>query len=132
MVLAIPVHRVDDQSIGLLVQTTYPASTRTLTFAEIRTLGLASLGGPLEFYDFVIFIFFTDVIAKLFLSARLPDWIRELQTLGVFAAGYLARPLGGVVMAHFGDIHGRKRMFTLSILLMAVPILVIGCFADLP
>ena len=109
------------------MQTTYSVSARTLTFAEIRTLGLASLGGALEFYDFVIFVFFTDVIAKLFFSARLPDWIRELQTLGIFAAGYLARPLGGIVMAHFGDIHGRKRMFTLSILLMAIPTLVIGC-----
>jgi MFS family permease len=50
-----------------------------------------------------------------------------MQTWGIFAAGYLARPLGGVVMAHFGDIRGRKRMFTLSICLMAIPILLIGC-----
>ncbi|MFS8138371.1 MAG: MFS transporter, partial [Thermomonas sp.] len=40
--------------------------------------------------------------------------------------GYLARPLGGIVMAHFGDLHGRKRMFMLSILLMAVPTLLMG------
>jgi MFS family permease len=43
-------------------------------------------------------------------------------TFGIFAAGYLARPLGGIVMAHFGDLVGRKKMFTLSILLMAVPL----------
>jgi MFS family permease len=109
------------------MQTSHSPSPRTLTLAEIRTLALASLGGALEFYDFVIFVFFTAVIGKLFFSASLPEWMREIQTFGIFAAGYLARPLGGVVMAHFGDIHGRKRMFTLSILLMAIPTLLIGC-----
>jgi MFS transporter, MHS family, proline/betaine transporter len=103
-----------------------PASGR-LTPAAIRTLTLASLGGALEFYDFVVFVFFTGVIGKLFFSASLPDWMREIQTFGIFAAGYLARPLGGVVIAHFGDTHGRKRMFTFSILLMAIPTLLIGC-----
>jgi MFS family permease len=105
---------------------TAPFST-SLTFKEVRTLALASLGGALEFYDFVIFVFFTEVIGKLFFSASLPDWMRETQVFGIFATGYLARPLGGIVMAHFGDIHGRKRMFTLSILLMAIPTLLIGC-----
>jgi MFS family permease len=109
------------------MQTSYSPSPRPLTLAEIRTLALASLGGALEFYDFVIFVFFAAVIGKLFFSASLPEWMREIQTFGIFAAGYLARPLGGVVMAHFGDIHGRKRMFTLSILLMAIPTLLIGC-----
>jgi MFS transporter, MHS family, proline/betaine transporter len=109
------------------MQTSYSPSPRPLMLAEIRTLALASLGGALEFYDFVIFVFFTAVIGKLFFSASLPEWIREVQTFGIFAAGYLARPLGGVVMAHFGDIYGRKRVFTLSILLMAIPTLLIGC-----
>ena len=97
-----------------------------MTRTEIRTLSLASLGGALEFYDFVIFVFFTTVIGKLFFAAGLPDWVRQAQTFGIFAAGYLARPLGGIVMAHFGDIRGRKRMFTLSVLLMAIPTLLIG------
>jgi MFS family permease len=97
-----------------------------LSSSEIRTLALASAGGALEFYDFVIFVFFTSVIGKLFFAASLPDWVRQAQTLGIFAAGYLARPLGGIVIAHFGDTHGRKRMFTLSVLLMAIPTLLIG------
>src|ERR1700733_2974544 len=109
------------------MQTSYSPSPRPLTFAEIRALALASLGGALEFYDFVIFVFFTAVIGKLFFSASLPEWMREIQTFGIFAAGYVARRLCGVVMAHFGDIHVRIRMFTLSILLMAIPSLLIGC-----
>jgi MFS family permease len=87
---------------------------------------LASLGGALEYYDFVIFVFFTSVIGKLFFTPGIPEWVRELQTFGIFAAGYLVRPLGGIIMAHFGDTRGRKRMFTLSVLLMAIPTLLIG------
>ncbi len=108
------------------MQVTTGESSRRLTLAELRTLSLASLGGALEFYDFIIFVFFTSVIGKLFFSAGLPDWMRQFQTFGIFAAGYLARPLGGIVMAHFGDTRGRKRMFALSILLMAIPTLLIG------
>ena len=80
----------------------------------------------MEFYDFIIFVFFAVVIGKLFFPPDMPDWLRQTQTFGVFAAGYLARPLGGVVMAHFGDLLGRKRMFTLSIFLMSAPTLSIG------
>jgi MFS family permease len=99
---------------------------RTLNRNDYRTLALAALGGALEFYDFVIFVFFAVVIGQLFFPPDMPDWLRQAQTFGIFAAGYLARPLGGIVMAHFGDLLGRKRMFMLSILLMSVPTLAIG------
>jgi len=93
---------------------------------QTRTLVLAALGGALEFYDFIIFVFFTTVIGQVFFPPDTADWLRQLQTLGIFAAGYLARPMGGLFMAHFGDRSGRKGMFTLSVLLMAVPTLLIG------
>lgn len=99
---------------------------RTLSRQDLKTLALAALGGALEFYDFIIFVFFTTVIGTLFFPSDTPDWLRQLQTFGLFAAGYLARPLGGIVMAHFGDRSGRKRMFMLSVLLMAIPTLLIG------
>lgn len=98
----------------------------SLTRNDYRTLGLAALGGTLEFYDFVIFVFFAGAISKLFFPATMPDWLSQTQTFGIFAAGYLARPLGGIIMAHFGDLLGRKRMFMLSIFLMALPTLAIG------
>ncbi|HZY33043.1 MAG TPA: MFS transporter [Rhodanobacter sp.] len=97
-----------------------------LSRAQLRTLALASLGGALEFYDFVIFVFFATTMGTLFFPADMPEWMRLVQTFGIFAAGYLARPLGGVVLAHFGDLRGRKRMFMLSILMMAVPTLLMG------
>ena len=102
------------------------AHHRPLTKDDYKTLSLSALGGTLEFYDFVVFVFFANVIGSLFFPASLPDWMRQLQTLGIFAAGYLARPLGGIIIAHYGDKIGRKKMFTLSIFLMAVPTLVIG------
>lgn len=101
-------------------------SSQRITAAEFRVLALASFGGALEFYDFIIFVFFVPAIGKVFFATSLPDWVRQMQTFGIFAAAYLARPLGGIVMAHFGDTHGRKRMFTLSVLLMAIPTLLIG------
>ncbi|NOJ77888.1 MFS transporter [Myxococcus xanthus] len=99
---------------------------RPLTREDARTLTLAALGGALEFYDFIIFVFFTKVIGELFFPPDTPEWLRQLQAFGLFAAGYLARPLGGIVMAHFGDRAGRKRMFTLSVFMMSVPTLLIG------
>ena len=40
-------------------------------------------------------VFFATVLGGLFFPADMPDWLRQLQTFGIFAAGYLARPLGG-------------------------------------
>ncbi|MDZ4200542.1 MAG: MFS transporter [Gallionella sp.] len=97
-----------------------------LSRSDYRTLSLSALGGALEFYDFIIFVFFAVVIGQLFFPPDMPEWLRQMQTFGIFAAGYLARPLGGIVMAHFGDLLGRKRMFMLSIFLMSVPTLAIG------
>lgn len=102
------------------------APQRPLSIADYKTLGLAALGGALEFYDFIIFVFFATVIGQLFFPPDIPDWLRQLQSLGIFAVGYLARPLGGIVMAHFGDLFGRKRMFTLSIAVMAIATLGMG------
>ncbi|MGY6039219.1 MFS transporter [Aeromonas sp. AE23HZ002T15] len=99
---------------------------RPLNRQDYKTLSLAALGGALEFYDFIIFVFFAVVIGELFFPADIPEWLRQFQTFGIFAAGYLARPLGGIIMAHFGDLIGRKRMFTLSIIMMALPTLLIG------
>ncbi|SVK47013.1 major facilitator superfamily permease [Acinetobacter baumannii] len=101
-------------------------TNRRLNRQDYKTLTLAALGGALEFYDFIIFVFFAAVVGDLFFPADMPEWLRLVQTFGIFAAGYLARPLGGIVMAHFGDLVGRKKMFTLSILLMALPTLAMG------
>ena len=108
------------------VQSSIEQPSRPLARSDYQTLSLSALRGALEFYDFIIFVFFATVVGQLFFPADMREWLRLMQTFGIFAAGYLARPLGGIVMAHFGDLLGRKKMFTLSIFLMAVPTLVMG------
>jgi len=100
---------------------------RPLDRNDVRVLGLSALGGALEFYDFIIFVFFAAVIGKLFFPPDMPDWLVLIQTFGIFAAGYLVRPLGGIVMAHFGDRFGRKRVFALSVFLMSISTLAMAC-----
>lgn len=96
-------------------------SASGLSRGELKTLGLSSLGGILEFYDFIIVFFLAKIISQHFFPAGIGEFWAMLNTYGTFAAGYLARPLGGVVMAHFGDKFGRKNMFMLSIALMVIP-----------
>lgn len=102
------------------------SAPRPLGRNDYKTLTLAALGGALEFYDFVIFVFFVTVLGGLFFPPEIPDWLRQLQTFGIFAVGYFARPLGGIILAHFGDLFGRKRIFAFSIFLMAIATLGIG------
>ncbi|KJH77036.1 MULTISPECIES: MFS transporter [Pseudomonas] len=96
------------------------------TRSDYKTLGLAALGGALEIYDFIIFVFFALTLSQLFFPPEMPEWMRLLQSFGIFVTGYLARPLGGILMAHFADRLGRKKVFSLSILMMALPCLLIG------
>ncbi len=102
-------------------------AARPLNKKDLKTLVLSSLGGTLEFYDFVIYALYIDAIVKpLFLPQSLDPITKDLFAWGIFAAGYLVRPVGGIIMAHFGDKVGRKKMFTLSVAMMALPTFIIG------
>lgn len=90
-----------------------------------RLLILSSLGGILEFYDFIIFALFASYISNAFFPAT-DELIGLLITFATFAIGYLVRPLGGIIFGHFGDKIGRKTTFTISILMMAIATLGIG------
>src|SRR5215470_6524537 len=92
---------LDPDFIATLTKIMISQKNHRLSTYDVRVLWLASIGSALEFYDFVIFVFFTTVIGKLFFAPSLPDWVRQAQTFGIFAAGYLARPIGGIIMAHF-------------------------------
>jgi hypothetical protein len=56
------------------------ADRRALNRSEVRTLTLAALGGALEYYDFIIFVFLAAPIGQLFFPPDTPDWLRLLQT----------------------------------------------------
>lgn len=85
-----------------------------------------SVGNVLEWYDFAVFGFLAPVIGPLFFPESDPV-AGLIKTYGVFAAGYLMRPLGGILFGYIGDRLGRRRSLQLSIALMAVPTVLVGC-----
>src|SRR6476659_7269230 len=92
---------------------------------ERKLLLLSSLGGVLEFYDFIIYALFANYIAKAFFITT-NQFTSLMVSFATFAIGYLVRPLGGIVFGHFGDRIGRKKTFTISILMMALATICIG------
>jgi len=84
-----------------------------------------AFGNILEWYDFAVFGFLAPVIGAQFFPAD--DTLAGLiKVYGVFAAGYLMRPLGGMIFGHLGDRLGRKRALEVSIAMMAVPTFLVG------
>jgi MFS transporter, MHS family, proline/betaine transporter len=89
-----------------------------LSPAGWRIVLLASLGGTLEFYDFVIFgIFARDIADAIFPNGS--PLVSLMASFAAFASGYLARPIGGIVLSHYGDRHGRRRVFLWSVFVMS-------------
>lgn len=87
------------------------------------------VGNVIEWYDFALFGYFTPVIAALFF----PDTSRVLallETYGVFAAGFVMRPLGAIVFGFIGDRIGRRRELFLSVILMAIPTFLLGLLPE--
>lgn len=100
-------------------------SSDRITPAGWRIVLLASLGGTLEFYDFVIFgVFARDIAAALFPNAS--PLVSLMASFAAFAAGYLARPIGGIVLSHYGDRYGRRRVFLWSVFVMSAATLGMG------
>ena len=92
-----------------------------------RKVVLASAFGTIiEWYDF--FIYGTAaalVFGKTFFPTEDPV-VSTLAAFSVFAVGYLARPLGGIVFGHFGDRLGRRSMLVISIMLMGGGTFLVG------
>src|SRR3990167_2223897 len=100
-------------------------SSINLTLHERKMIFLSSLGGALEFYDFIIYTIFAPLISQVFFPQT--DKLASLiKIYAVLAIGYLIRPLGGVIFSHFGDKYGRKATFICSVMLMAIPTFLIG------
>ena len=93
--------------------------------SQWRVIILSSLGGALEFYDFVIYSMFAAYIGATFFPATDP-FESQIRSFSVFAVGYLARPLGGIIFSHFGDRYGRRRVFIVSMLSMSLATISMG------
>ncbi|MFG2497598.1 MFS transporter [Streptomyces sp. NPDC048441] len=96
--------------------------------SQLRRVALSGLlGTAVEFYDFLVY---GTVAALVFGDLFFPEVDSAVGTIaafGTFAAGYVARPLGGIVFGHFGDRLGRKPMMLLTMVLMGAGSFLIGC-----
>ncbi|MCG8970342.1 MFS transporter [Streptomyces sp. CL12-4] len=104
-----------------------PARRTVGASAQTRKAALAAfLGSMLEYYDFFIY---GSAAALVFPTLFFPSGdpaVGTVSSLATFGVGYAARPLGGIVLGHFGDKVGRKKVMILTLLLMGVSSLVVG------
>ncbi len=96
---------------------------------QYKIVTLTALGGALEFYDFTIYALFASYISQNFFT-NTNTLIGLMNTFAVFALGYLARPIGGMVFGHLGDKFGRKSAFSLAVFMMATATLLMGCLPN--
>jgi len=78
----------------------------------------AVVGNVLEWYDFAVYSFLAAIIGRNFFPSGDPS-AEILYSFAVFGMGFLARPLGGIVIGRLGDVKGRKTALLLTIFLMA-------------
>lgn len=93
--------------------------------ANLKLIVATTIGSIFEIFDFIAFVFLTPILAEIFFPKDMASkavWFTYL----TIAISYLLRPIGGIILGHLGDKYGRKSVFSLSILLMSVPSLIIG------
>ena len=93
--------------------------------AANKAVAAAVIGNVLEWYDFSVYAFVAITIgAKFFPTSS--DTTKLLASFAAFGLGFVARPLGGIVLGRLGDVRGRKAALVLTILLMAIGTTMIG------
>jgi MHS family alpha-ketoglutarate permease-like MFS transporter len=103
-----------------LATTTQPTITH-----RIRSIVGGSLGNLVEWYDWYVYTAFSLYFSGAFFPKE-NQTVQLLNTAGIFAIGFLMRPIGGWVMGAFADRKGRKTALTLSVLLMSIGSLMIA------
>lgn len=84
------------------------------------SMGIAAFSTIIEWYDFTLYLYLASVLSRVFFGG---GELALASILGGFAIAYLLRPLGAVVIGHFGDRIGRRRMMLLSMALMTAAML---------
>src|SRR5665213_4371761 len=103
-----------------------PTDTSTdVVIHRIKSIIGGSLGNLVEWYDWYIYSFFSLYFAGVFFPKG-SQTAQLLNTAGIFAIGFLMRPIGGWLMGTYADKKGRKTALTLSVLLMSAGSLVIA------
>lgn len=105
---------------------TNPAVTTRSTVQLRRAVASSFIGSVIEYYDFLLYATAAAVVFGKVFFAALDPLTATVASFGTFAAGYLARPLGGILFGHFGDRIGRKKMLVTTMTLMGVASFLIG------
>jgi MHS family proline/betaine transporter-like MFS transporter len=92
---------------------------------KYKLVAAGMIGNVLEWYDFAIYGYFAVAIGRHFFPHQDPV-AQLLSAFGVFAVGYLMRPVGGALIGHIGDRFGRRAALTFSVAAMAIPTFLIG------
>jgi MHS family proline/betaine transporter-like MFS transporter len=92
---------------------------------ETKVITASMVGNALEFYDFSLYGFFAPILSTLFFPSD-NSLVSLIQALGVFALGFMTRPIGAIIFGHIGDKLGRKKALSYSVLLMSIPTMAIG------
>ena len=97
------------------------------TESNMRKVALTSLAGTsIEWYDFFLYGAAAGLVfPKLFFGEASPTTALILSFL-TFAAGFIARPVGGIIFGHFGDLIGRKKTLVIALMLMGISSTLIG------
>ena len=90
-----------------------------------KVIAASAIGNFVEWFDFAVYGFLAVTIAALFFPQGNPT-LALLQTFAVFAVSFALRPLGGIVFGIFGDRIGRKRVLSITVLMMAAATTLIG------
>lgn len=98
-----------------------------MTLGKRTTMILAGfIGNVVEWYDFAVYGYMAGILATLFFPSEDPV-ASLIATYGVFAAGFIMRPLGSGVFGWLGDTIGRSRTMLISVSLMVLPTFLLGC-----
>ena len=91
----------------------------------IKSIISSSVGNVLEWYEYTLYAYFATVISTLFFPQD-NHFIAMLMTFATFTVGLAARPIGGIIFGYIGDKFSRKKMLTVTMLLMSIPTMCIG------
>lgn len=94
---------------------------------SIRLVALASLiGTTIEWYDFFLYGTAAALVFNRLYFPTFDPWMGTLASFGTYSVGFVARPVGGAIIGHYGDKIGRKSMLVLTLLIMGVATFAIG------
>ncbi len=93
---------------------------------RIKNIFGGSVGNLIEWYDFYVYNSFALYFAKQFSPAGTSATAQFLQVFLIYAVGFFARPIGGLLLGNYADRRGRRAALTMSVMLMCVGSLIIA------